>query len=144
MKIVDLILDKSLTLYEEIKAEPSFSKNDLKDFIVMLHKLLVFCSIRFKNEAFEEENEWRVFVMLDPDEHDKEVQFRISGDLVVPIMDVEFKRKEGIIQLPIKSVILGPNVPADPGVKFVEMLLRCRGYPDVTVDRSRIPLRSVR
>jgi len=94
---------------------------------------LFYC---LKAEGWAEEAEWRTIYALPADES-VPIEFRTVGGIPVPYLALEDNRKG----LPIRKVVLGPSTPAEIAETAVTSLLSHYGYPEVQIQRSRLPLR---
>lgn len=97
-----------------------------------------------KDPAFKEEHEWRIIYqrLEDPDPFD--LQFRTSGNILVPYVElpltVPVGNEAGTGRLPISHVRVGPNVDAALGQLGAGAVLREKGY-EAVVSASGAPLR---
>lgn len=146
-----MILDGFLQLYEDFVTSNIGNENDPESFVnsasVYFTSDVDLWLISFKNEAFSEENEWRL-VVTDREWPGKEdffspLRFRTVGGMIVPYRELTLAvTSEDAPYLPLTEVMVGPS--ADPSLsrEGVRMLLRSAGYgPDFSVLSSRIPLR---
>jgi len=104
---------------------------------------LLVLSARFKNPAFESENEWRLITM----HHDgpmvdrtaftpSEMNFRALGNRVVPFICTPHK------ELPVRSVCVGSKVDLAGATQAIRLLTASGKYPEpIRVWPSSVPLR---
>lgn len=107
-------------------------------------------AVSFKNGAFAEESEWRLFQsrlrlpMTLPDEN-LAVDFRARRDLVVPFVrfrPIQSEQVSSVHRLPIKSIRVGPNpYPALAASGVWHLINEQRLGTEVTVLNSSAPLR---
>lgn len=116
---------------------PSKRSLYVTNFLVRLQNYL----IAFKNSAFQEEREWRLVCIFDPNTGTtKHLEFRSSGGFISPY--VVLKPVDGEL-LPIEVVCQGPRVSSEIGAEAVRDLLLKYGYKDTKVEDSGIPLRTL-
>ncbi len=116
-------------------------------------KALVHCLSRFKHHGFREEGEYRCFMFAyaDPksaqkvyDKHDpndqrpfKEIHFRIGSNGID--RKPYIKLFEGIGNLPIDRIVVGPHRDKEKRAEFVRIYLKNRGLNHIKVYSSDIP-----
>jgi hypothetical protein len=102
----------------------------------LFFSIITACSIFFKQEAFRQEEEYRVAFTRRTKE--TEVNFREKNGILIPYISVHFEDK-----LPIKKVTIGPKNNISVAKNGIEYFLRNRGYDlqDITVDKSEVTLR---
>jgi len=91
--------------------------------------------IRFKNDSFSEEKEWRFFSGIDAGSVEA-VKFRDANGLVIPYLEFPITA-EGI---EIKRIVCGPTLQPELSRRSVEMLARKNGFGSVEIAHSKIPL----
>ena len=96
-----------------------------------------------KNALFSEENEWRAMCLLPKRETLKRVQFRSSGNKLIPYIEVAFARPQDtpVQSFPIAQIFHGPTLHPELSKSSLKLLLGRYGYPHVEVMGSKIPLR---
>jgi hypothetical protein len=99
----------------------------------------------FKTSGFQEENEWRLVTWLPAASESQTVRFRASANFIIPYLSLDLLTGSGskTAMLPIATVIQGPRVETDAGMKSLELLLRKYGHSKARVVSSTIPLRYV-
>jgi hypothetical protein len=106
------------------------------------YKLLEEILPRLKAEAFEQECETRlvrnVSVMGD---HKIQQRFRPVGPLVVPYIELDLK-DPSTGQLPLRSLVVGPNPHPHLAKESVAQLLASNEYDPSIVISSKVPLRA--
>jgi hypothetical protein len=91
---------------------------------------------QFKHIGFQDEREWRIVV-----QHKtlrSEVQFRASGNVVVPYINLDLAQGEDL--LPIKYIRIGPGKEQELTKRSIELYLESKGY-EIDVRLSAIPYR---
>lgn len=117
-------------------------------------RLLSFCAMTFKLDAFEEEREWRLVWLgpflwdgprdpATPPTPELPLKFRMTKYGFAPYLDWPLAhenepRLKGAS--PVRSVVLGPK-HSDVTARTCEAFLRWNGYTDVPVARSRATYR---
>ena len=127
------ILDKSIIEYLEIH---------------FIHHILS-CLILFKDPSFEEESEWRIYIINhiknSNNIENRSVKFKIRNNIITPYIELTTldKSKDGISlkKLPITKVIVGPSMQQKYVIKSIENFLQYRDYCKIEVVPSQIPLR---
>jgi len=101
-----------------------------------------------KNQAFKPEEEWRL-ICLQPSLHSvpaghttKPLHFRISNGAVVPYVKLAWLAENGKPTLPIAKIRCGPGPHPGLAQQAVRDLLRCKGFLDLPVEGSNVPLRT--
>jgi hypothetical protein len=98
-----------------------------------------------KNDAFEEEQEYRIIgarvsrdkIRKKSKRHEKEVKFRPKGGLIVPYVELFKKSKR---RLPLTSIIVGPHRFQDKQAAAVMLALQSSPFAKAKVRLSNIPL----
>jgi len=109
----------------ELKLFSSFLLARLQDYLVS-----------FKNSAFQEEGEWRLVHTIPIPTHQKDLEFRVTGGLIVPY---HVLKPAGSDFLPIESIYQGPRVAPEISEEALHCLLWRSGYN--RVKDCGIPLR---
>jgi hypothetical protein len=99
-----------------------------------------------KNDAFEEEREYRVigarvsqkYILEDSRRQEKKIFFRSRGGLIVPY--IEFFKES---TLPIKSIIVGPHPFQEKQMDSIRLLLDSTPFSRADVRLSNIPLNTM-
>jgi Protein of unknown function (DUF2971) len=104
------------------------------DFWIQVFVQLGLFTFSFKNPAFREEEEWRLFWLELPD-----VQFRLASDsrTLVPYIEAEFSEDA------VCKIVQGPLARPEVGESSLKEFLRAESYEHVEVTASKIPLRSL-
>jgi hypothetical protein len=89
----------------------------------------------FKDEAFSEESEWRLVSMRAPGVDAP--LFRATPRLIVPFREKQFAPAV------VREIVVGPTPFPDVVERSFRTFLAKAGYGHVTVQLSRIPLRSL-
>ena len=99
--------------------------------------------LSFKNPAFREEKEWRVFSICHPETSLGLIQHRKAKNTLIPYIDLKFPSPipNDNTKLPIIEIIQGPLSNPDLGLKSLDMLLKKQGYPNVHIRKSNVPVR---
>jgi hypothetical protein len=90
---------------------------------------------RFKDDGFQEENEWRIVIQRD--DESAPLRFRVNDGVIVPYLTVRSREP-----LPIDHVIVGPGKNQDLCIKSLQMFLKAKGFSDVAVVPSKVPYRN--
>ncbi|UPA25356.1 DUF2971 domain-containing protein [Shinella oryzae] len=102
----------------------------------MRYARIINLAPRFKNEAFEEEKEWRIIAKQ---QVVKEVQYRVRDNVVMPYVVISNVGAG----LPIQGVTVGPGKETSLTVRSIEKFLsNSPFYRDVRVSPSKVPFRS--
>ena len=112
---------------------------------VMLSRFMMVAALSFKNPSFEDEHEWRLVAGLHRDEASaapllQEVAFRSGASIVKPYLDLPLKPEQK--RLPIARVMFGPTLRPGLTKESLEFFLSRRGYSDVPVESSNVPLQA--
>ena len=96
----------------------------------------------FKHPCFEAEDEWRIIVSTIafgrfPVDNDAALSFRESSRTVIPYLKIP---PQAGPRLPIVSVTIGPTLDQRLSELSVRALLRAKGYDNVQVKTSGLPL----
>lgn len=131
-KEIKLVADK---LEKEFEGE----NNELAG-LVLLYKYFQQYSAFFKNDKFSHEKEYRFVISINEDMlsdyngHAMKFSFRINNGIVVPYIALKFNKSA------LKHVTLSPNAEEISRESLIE-LCNMKGYRNVTVDASKIPIR---
>lgn len=114
------------------------SRNDdfIKKFIVMqLNALRIF----LKNDAFENEREYRIALLVPETEIDEVgMQFFVRGNMMIPYIEMELEDMEA----EIKGINLGPYARNELNKRSVSELLRINELSEVPIYFSEVPMRN--
>ena len=93
----------------------------------------------FKNQSFEEENEWRIVYTS---ESPTKIYFDTSSGIIKPFVELCFPLDKGKCKvLPIVEVIIGPSKFSSLSKKSAQLLLSENGYSDVDMNEFSLPFR---
>lgn len=92
-----------------------------------------------KDHSFRDESEWRL-VSASHDVSSPEIGFRSGPSTLIPHYSLPLFAPDG--WTPLSSVTVGPTPHTDLATHSTCALLRARGFKDVPVRESRIPLRT--
>ena len=95
----------------------------------------------FKNSDFEEEKEWRLLFTPAPTSPIRP-RFRVSRSMLVPFYSLRELIGNGLPQLPLRQVRVGPSVHKHLNSDSTKALLERNGYPNVGVVISDTPYRA--
>jgi len=135
---IENIVDRILAIVPQVKYPESFNaefSEVTKQLGYFVASTVISSGLHFKHEAFSEEKEWRFLAQKEPGETEG-VAFRESDGLLVPYLELPIKA-EGI---ELKEIICGPTLHPQLSNRSVQMLARKRGFPNVNVVNSAIPL----
>ena len=123
-----------------IQLDEVLQKSNLQPSPATLAYLLSF-TIRvllpgFKHPSFAEEKEVRMFLIRNYDPAaDQGMFFKERKGLLVPHIPVRW----GEVRLPIREIIVGPNLDFEKAKWGLEHLLKQQGYENVEIKKSQIP-----
>jgi hypothetical protein len=119
---------------EDVSSRISDETQGQLDFWIEVFVQLGLFAFRFKNPAFREEEEWRLFWLELPD-----VQFRLASDsqTLVPYIEAEFSPDA------VCRIVQGPLTRPEVGESSLKEFLTARSYGHVEVTASGIPLRAL-
>ncbi len=95
----------------------------------------------FKDQAFEEEEEWRVIV------HSiapifKNAKFRFGDSMLIPYLEMPLESEPGVMSGAIKTIVIGPTPHKDLSLDSVRRLVEMQfGFPPEIVSNSEVPYR---
>lgn len=103
---------------------------------------VALAAAQFKHPGFRSEGEWRlviatIFASIYPLDLDDRLLFRASSRTVIPYLTTE-KQADG--KLPIVSVTIGPTLHQELSELSVRALLKAKGYSEVKIKASSLPL----
>lgn len=157
-----MLIDNFITENAEIE---TMRKNKVIDYILL--SAVSELAPLFKNEAFQEENEWRIVVCLDEANvlfpYIDFIKFRPRGDILLPYICLfasnlrtendanQSKEGESRISkpqynehtmLPIKEIIIGPSSNKEITKTSIEYYLNSKEIDNILVKASSIPFRN--
>ncbi len=103
---------------------------DLTEFMHYFFHVLMM----FKDPKFRHEEEFRIVFLLP--EFEKFVDYYVSNGILIPYIQVNFKNK-----IPLEHIKIGPRNDIDIARASIESFLKSKGFPEVEVSKSDIPLR---
>jgi hypothetical protein len=97
----------------------------------------------FKHSSFAEEREWRAVAVLDQAADPGAVNFRATGGVIVPYLDLDMRaaRGEQPGRIPLGKIVCGPTLQPDLSRRAVAMALLAHGHEGCGVQVSKVPLR---
>lgn len=102
-------------------------------------------AICFKDEAFSEEQEWRIFYRnsQSSEEGYQEPKFRVTDDSIIPYLELDIapSAQKQDWTLPISKVIVGSKLDFERSKKSIDMLTNLKGISHLKVVKSKVPLR---
>jgi hypothetical protein len=128
------VLREPLAIVTDISNRISVEIPDQLDFWKQAFGELALFAFRFKNPAFREEEEWRLFWLNDK----PEVRFRLASDgkILVPYIEAAFSHEA------VCKIVQGPLARPEVGESSLKEFLR-ENYGHVEVTASGIPLRAL-
>jgi hypothetical protein len=103
------------------------------------HRTMLETAPLLKDHNFRAENEWRL-VSASHDAGSPEIGFRSGRSTFIPYYRLPLFAADGCT--PLSSVTVGPTPHTDLATNSTCALLRARGFKEVVVHESRIPLRT--
>ena len=94
----------------------------------------------FKDAGFNEEAEWRLAILHNPNCIPSDLKIRPGSSMPVPYLEIDLVPVEDIIG--IYEIYVGPCPYPSEAIRAVEMLLNQRGFKGVQVKDSKIPYRN--
>jgi hypothetical protein len=92
---------------------------------------------RMKHPSFREEREWRLVFVVWEQSQQEIAKFRPSPIGVVPYIEFAFPASA------LREVVLGPGNHVVTRLEGVKAMLQMRGFPDLQVRASQVPLRAM-
>jgi hypothetical protein len=128
-------LNEPISIVRDISGRISSDCLDPTEFWLTVLSELALFAFRFKNPAFREEEEWRLFWF-----HDKQnVKFRLASDrkTLIPYIEAEFGPDA------VCKIVQGPLARPEMGERSLKAFLKAADYGHVEVTASEIPLRAL-
>lgn len=96
----------------------------------------IFCNgvLEHKMECFSHEQEVRMIYTASK-EKKKDIKYKVKNGVLVPYLELKFDKAA------IQEITVGPLIEQDLAVKNLREFLEQRGYPDVDIKVSEIPIR---
>lgn len=146
--LVEVTLDRTEHVLMELTRDVPAEAGD-SIIPIVLHFLddhLSEYTYTFKNEAFREEQEWRVVLPILPYERNESrrlMRFRNSAGMLAPYILMNVSPTAGVNtgRIPIARIVFGPTVDRRLTREALKDLLAKHGFPHVEVVPSDIPLR---
>jgi len=146
------LIDDSITQLEILWTDISSRTRDETTLITAKEKMLSFFRQEigdyiwcFKNPVFQEEKEWRFsYVTGAKDPKKRPGKFRAGRSSIIPFVELDLFKlldSQKTRTLQVSEVICGPTLHTGRSVEAVAQLLNTRGYRDVSVHDSKVPLR---
>lgn len=127
---VSELLTNTESLIKEMDKIGEFVKKILKRLLLVLPIL--------KNEAFEEEQEWRLIGYFP---EDKEIKFREGKTVLIPYREINLVNDSG--ELPLASITIGPTPNKLESHKSLNIFLKTKQLDDLGLSVSSIPYREI-
>jgi hypothetical protein len=128
------VIDRFLSGAVEI-----FERNTMRvhadELLTEVGTCIIRCIFNFKHPAFRGEDEWRILMIEDFHDPNFPVKYRISGNRIVPYIELPFETHW------VSRVILGPTVPSHPNILAIKRMLSIGEYTGVECEPSDIPFR---
>lgn len=98
---------------------------------------------QYKDEAFHEENEWRIVYIRPSIDIISEIKFKHSNRIIIPYVELDLTASEVSFgcRLPITSIFQGPQSHPEIGKYSLSLLLKQLKFDDVVIYKSSVPLR---
>jgi len=118
-------------------------------FARVIREILLEEVLRFKNEAFKVEKEWRIIIrqrelkkqsMDDGGKSPLSIYFRSLRGMLVPYVKL-IPANPALNTLPIKRIRTGPTLDKETAKMAISLMLEKKGYPGVKVEGSDIAVR---
>lgn len=115
-------------------------------FLNIIREILLEQIIGFKNEAFKEENEWRIVVrprvtkkqrVDDGGKTPTPIYFRCSKGIPIPYVKLNGRFKQ---KLPISRIRSGPTLDKHLAKIAISTMLDQNGFPSIPIEGSDIPV----
>jgi hypothetical protein len=131
----------------EIISRPSHQPRHIieevtSELLVMTARIVAPC---FKNHAFNEEEEWRVFKLhiespRISNKHMVTPEFRVANGRIIPYINLELPTGD---QSPIREIVAGYQIDEAVTSESLRFLFRKAGRPYPIVRKSDVPVRPV-
>ncbi|MFW5985661.1 MAG: DUF2971 domain-containing protein [Halanaerobiaceae bacterium] len=115
------------------KVDQYYRKNPDGDLTGYMHYFF-HVLMMFKDPKFRHEEEFRIVFVIP--EYEDFVEYYVSNGILIPYVEVNFTEK-----IPLDHIKIGPRNDIDIAQASIESFLKTKGFPDVEVSKSRIPLR---
>lgn len=122
-----------LTFFHQPEVQAAINA-DVMHEIIQATKLAHSLPPFFKNDGFQEEQEFRMVVL--PEEPFEGVNFRVNGSGLVPYLIIKSKDK-----LPLKSIRIGPSSNRAMMKEGISFLLLSKGYRNTKISFTETPFR---
>jgi hypothetical protein len=106
--------------------------------ILEIVRNILTAAARHKNDAFEDEAEWRIVKFVSDYER---IHFREGKGVLIPYQEIDLTDKEG--GMPITSIWIGPTSLPQESTLSLRLLLQQNGVADVTIEQSKVPYRTL-
>lgn len=127
-------------IYSEKQLEESLRKYvdtidwTREDFWVYFIQILCNGVLEHKMECFSHEQEVRMIYTASKEEK-KDIKYKVKNGVLVPYLELKFDKAA------IEEITVGPLIEQDLAVKNLREFLEQRGYSDVDIKVSEIPIR---
>jgi len=135
-QLMQLVIDDALARLKEDLGKYSEEEHARRNAIVFGLASFLLAAPMVKNQAFEEEREWRL-LLPHIDVWTSVCRFRDGGKLLVPYVELSSAKYTNIIT----HVRIGPTAHEYLESRAVSGLLTVSGYPDAEVKNSVVPFR---
>lgn len=144
-KIITSEIDFAIKYVNEVITQnPEIEKEIISNAASTTAYFIKNNSLRFKNNVFSEEKEWRAIYINNErtEEGRQEVCFKISGRIIVPYMELDIAASAGKKEwcLPIKKIIVGSKLNLKQTEKSISILCKQQKIPLIITEQSKIPL----
>jgi hypothetical protein len=144
-----IIIDwlKGLSMVEEARQKKFNQTKAIQrsnEFVGQFQMFLSECMNCFKDEAYREEQEWRVIQFGRFDRQDIiKASFRSGRACIVPYVNLDFSPAKGPYRgkLPVKLIHYGPTLEQEVTERSLHLLRTAYGYDEnlLTIKRSGVP-----
>ena len=126
-----LYSDKELEVL--VRESQDILKKCGEDLTNLLHDLH-YGVLQHKESCFAHEQEVRLIYTANPKKK-KQIKYKVKNGVLVPYIEVKLMRET------VQEITVGPLIEQDLAVKNLREFLEQRGYPDVDIKVSEIPIR---
>ncbi len=126
-----LYSDKELEVL--VRESQDILKKFGEDLTNLLHDLH-YGVLQHKESCFAHEQEVRLIYTANPKKK-KQIKYKVKNGVLVPYIEVELLRET------VQEITVGPLIEQDLAVKNLREFLEQRGYSDVDIKVSEIPIR---
>jgi hypothetical protein len=100
-------------------------------------------AVQYKDEAFQEEKEWRIVYIQPSVDIIDEIKFKFSNKILIPYVELDLTGSSEAVtnKLPITSIMQGPQSHPEIGSYSLKLFLKQNHYENVGIQKSSISLR---